>query len=118
MGHLGSWLCVPMGKMGVLCFLRRALVLQMEVGTQFVSPRESRNAQFPHNHHHPPSTHPFVFRATPGHMEVPKGLEVKSELQLWVYATATVTLDPSCLSDLCHSILNHVVRPGIKPTSL
>ena len=36
------------------------------------------------------------------HMEVPR-VGVQSELQLMAYATATATLDPSCLCDLHHS---------------
>ena len=35
-------------------------------------------------------------------MEVPR-LEVKSELQLPAYVTATATQDPSCFFDLYHS---------------
>ena len=43
---------------------------------------------------------PFVFLGPhPWHMEVPK-LEVKSELQLPAYATATATLDPSRVYNL------------------
>ena len=38
----------------------------------------------------------------PQHMEVPR-LEVKSELQLLAYATATATRDPSTVCDLHHS---------------
>jgi len=38
----------------------------------------------------------------PRHMEVPR-LEVKSELQLPAYSTATATPDPSCFCNLHHS---------------
>ena len=37
------------------------------------------------------------------HMEIPR-LEVKSELQLPAYTTATATWDPSCICDLHHSL--------------
>ena len=37
------------------------------------------------------------------HMEVPR-LGVKSELQLLAYTTATATLDPSRICDLCWSL--------------
>ena len=49
------------------------------------------------------------------HMEV-SWSEVKSELQLPVYATSTATQDPSCICNLCHSlqqcwILNPLSNP-------
>ena len=55
------------------------------------------------------------------HMEVPR-LEVKSELQLLAYATATSKQDPSCVCNLHHSsqqcpILNHRTGPRIKAAS-
>ena len=55
------------------------------------------------------------------HMEVPS-LGVKSELQLWAYATATSMPDPRHICDLHHSsrqhwILKHWARPGIKSAS-
>ena len=55
------------------------------------------------------------------HMEVPR-LGVKSGLQLLAYTTARAMQDPSHVCHLHHSsqqcqILNHWVRPGIKPTS-
>ena len=55
------------------------------------------------------------------YMEVPR-LEVKSELQLPAYATASAMRSPSQVWNLHHSlhqcrILNPRVRPGIKPTS-
>ena len=40
------------------------------------------------------------------HMEVPE-LGVKSELRLPADATATATLDSSCLCNLCHSFWQH-----------
>ena len=40
------------------------------------------------------------------HMEVPR-LQVKSELQLLAYATATATRDPSCVCNLHHSSWQH-----------
>ena len=54
-------------------------------------------------------------------MEVPR-LGVKWELQLLVYATATVTWDLSCICDLHHSswqcgILNPLSEARIEPTS-
>jgi len=57
----------------------------------------------------------------PGPMEVLR-LEVKLELQLPAYTTATATQDWSHIFDLHHSlrqrqILNHWARPGIEPTS-
>ena len=42
-------------------------------------------------------------RPYPRHMEVP-GLGVKLELQLLAYTTATATLDPSHICNLCHSL--------------
>ena len=55
------------------------------------------------------------------HMEVPR-LEVKSELWLPAYTTATTPPNLCCVCDLHHSsrqhqIFNHWVRPGIKPAS-
>ena len=38
----------------------------------------------------------------PWHMEIPR-LEVKLELQLLAYATATAMQEPSCICDLPHS---------------
>ena len=43
----------------------------------------------------------FFLGPYPWHVEVPR-LEVKSELQLLAYATATATRDPSCICDLHH----------------
>ena len=40
------------------------------------------------------------------HMEVPR-LGVELELQLPAYTTAKVTLDPSCICDLRHSLWQH-----------
>ena len=37
------------------------------------------------------------------HMEVP-GLGVPLELQLQAYTTATATLDPSCICNLCYNL--------------
>ena len=54
------------------------------------------------------------------HMEVPR-LEVKSELQLQGYATATATPDLSLLCILHHNSnagsLTYFARPGIEPLS-
>ena len=44
----------------------------------------------------------FCFLGIHLYMEVPR-LEVKSELQLLVYITATATPDPSCMCDLHHN---------------
>ena len=54
-------------------------------------------------------------------MEVP-GLVVELELQLPVYTTAIITLNPSCISNLCHSVkqhqmLNPLSKARIKPIS-
>ena len=54
-------------------------------------------------------------------MEGPR-LGVQSELQLWVYTTATATWDPSRVCDLPHSswqhrILHPLRGPGIQPAS-
>ena len=55
-------------------------------------------------------------------MEIP-GLGVESELQLPAYTAATATPDPKRIFDLHHHsgqrwILNHLVRPRMKPVSL
>ena len=44
----------------------------------------------------------------PWHMEVPR-LGVESDLQLWAYATATATQDPSHICDLHHSSWQHQI---------
>ena len=69
---------------------------------------------------HPPPPG-FFLGPHPGHMEVSR-LEVKLELQLPAYTTATATQDPSCVWDLhtaCGNAgsLTHGVRPGIEPAS-
>ena len=57
----------------------------------------------------------------PQYIEIPR-LEVKSELQILAYTTATATPDLRQVCDLhtAHSnagSLTHCVRPGIEPTS-
>ena len=45
----------------------------------------------------------FFLRLYLWYMEVP-GLGIESDLQLQAYITATATLDPSCICDLCCSL--------------
>ena len=51
----------------------------------------------------------------PQHMEVPR-LGVKSELQLPAYTIATVTRDPSCVSDLHPSSWQHWILNPLSET--
>ena len=52
----------------------------------------------------------FLFRAIPGHVEVPR-LGVELELQLLAYETATAIPDLSCICDLHHSLGNASPQP-------
>ena len=60
----------------------------------------------------------FFLWLHPGHMEAPR-LWVESKLQLPAYTTATVTLDPSHICDLHHSLQQcQILKPLSKANSL